>query len=254
MKRDERGYIVVETIACFLLFVFLITSILSLINVVTVQARVHYALTQAAETVSMYTYALEAAGVTSHLQASAKKGEKVEGGVYGFYDNVNTVLDSIESLDIEGLKSSGGAAVGQIKDFGGKMKQNPEAIFKDFLNLALQEALDAAFAGAIKPLLNHYLANGRMSGDAFLRSFGVIDGIDGIKLNEIGLLNVEDGRLVTADRSSAFLTGDGDVKIVARYKIDYTFGALPLPFSELEIEQEVITKSWLSGLGEGYTE
>ena len=45
MKRDENGYIVVETIGCFVLFVFLMTSILSLINIVTLQARVHYALT-----------------------------------------------------------------------------------------------------------------------------------------------------------------------------------------------------------------
>ena len=60
MKRDQGGYIVVETIACFTLFVFLMMSILSLINIVTVQARVHYAITQAAETLSMYSYTLDA--------------------------------------------------------------------------------------------------------------------------------------------------------------------------------------------------
>ena len=41
MRRDERGYIVVETIGSFLLFVLAVTSILSLINIVAVQARVH---------------------------------------------------------------------------------------------------------------------------------------------------------------------------------------------------------------------
>ena len=49
MKRDEGGYIVVETITSFLLFVLLNISILSLINIVTVQSRIHYAVTQAAE-------------------------------------------------------------------------------------------------------------------------------------------------------------------------------------------------------------
>ena len=41
MGKDERGYIVVETIGSFLLFVLLVLSILSLINIVAVQARIH---------------------------------------------------------------------------------------------------------------------------------------------------------------------------------------------------------------------
>ena len=56
MRQDQRGYIVVETIGSFLLFTLLIVSILTMINIVTVQARVHAALTQACETVSMYSY------------------------------------------------------------------------------------------------------------------------------------------------------------------------------------------------------
>ena len=39
MGKDQRGYIVVETIGAFLLFVFLNISILSLINIVVVQSR-----------------------------------------------------------------------------------------------------------------------------------------------------------------------------------------------------------------------
>ena len=73
MHQNDGGYIVVETISCFLLFVFLNLSILSLINIVTVQARVHYALSQAAESVSMYTYVLNQMGVTDHLVKNAKK-------------------------------------------------------------------------------------------------------------------------------------------------------------------------------------
>ena len=65
MKKDDNGYIVVETIFSFTLFVFLIISILSIINIVTVQARVHYAITQAAETISMYSYTLDAMGAGS---------------------------------------------------------------------------------------------------------------------------------------------------------------------------------------------
>ena len=56
MGKDERGYIVLETISAFLLFTLLVIAILIIISIVTVQARIHYAITQTCETVSMYSY------------------------------------------------------------------------------------------------------------------------------------------------------------------------------------------------------
>ena len=67
MRKDENGYIVVETIGAFTLFVFFVASILALINIVALQARVHNAITQAAQTVSMYSYVLELTGVSLSL-------------------------------------------------------------------------------------------------------------------------------------------------------------------------------------------
>ena len=59
----------------------------------------------------------------------------------------------------------------------------------------------------------------------------------------------------TSSDDSRFLTGAGNVKIVVEYDIDYSFGALPLPFAKpyLHVTQEVMTRSWLSGKGEGYS-
>ena len=62
MGKDERGYIVLETISAFLLFTLLVIAILSIISIVTVQARIHYAITQTCETVSMYSYILDLTG------------------------------------------------------------------------------------------------------------------------------------------------------------------------------------------------
>ena len=49
------------------------------------------------------------------------------------------------------------------------------------------------------------------------------------------------------------MTKDGDVRIRVDYYIDYTFGALPLPFTRLHVTQEVTTKAWLGGEGDGYS-
>ena len=96
--RSAGGYIVVETIACFLLFVFLVVSIISLINIVTVQARVHYALTQAAETVSMYSYVLEVTGLAKHMENSAGMREHVEQEADEMKGHINDVIDGIQGL------------------------------------------------------------------------------------------------------------------------------------------------------------
>ena len=55
---------------------------------------------------------------------------------------------------------------------------------------------------------------------------------------------------------SQLLTSEGNVKIVVQYDVDYHFGALVLPFDQpkLHVTQEVMTKAWLGGEGEGYRE
>ena len=53
MKRDEKGYIVVETLLAFVLYLLAMLSILSLVNISVVQSRIHYAITEACESISM---------------------------------------------------------------------------------------------------------------------------------------------------------------------------------------------------------
>ena len=89
----------------------------------------------------------------------------------------------------------------------------------------------------------------------FLLGFGVFVGLDGLEFYTFNILgwDSENHRVLTAPRDdSMLLTSGGDVRIVVSYKIDYTFGTLPLPFSELTVTQEAVTKAWLGGLGERY--
>jgi len=254
MKRDERGYIVVETIGSFTLFVFLVISILSLINIVTVQARVHYAITQAAETISMYAYTLDAMGVSDHLINSANRADKTEGEMNKFASNVNSVFKAIEDFSISGIRDSTGALYEQGSEVVGRVEDDPRDVFQNVMNYGLQKGGSFLFGELARPLVGRYLTNGEMSADEFLKAFHVIGGLDGLNFAP-GNFNGWDskGNRITASYDSTrLLTGAGDVRLVVSYKIDYTFGALPLPFGELEVTQEAVTKAWLDGLGEGY--
>jgi len=249
MKRDDGGYIVVETITSFLLFVLLNISILSLINIVTVQSRIHYALTQAAEAVSMYTYSLNVMGVTDHLVTNAKKAEGAEESLDKVKIHINEVVSAINSLDVKKTVESGQTLYNDVVDNVSQVREDPEAALQLFLNYNLEEGLDALFATAIRPLIGRYLSNGNMTGDEFLKTFHVEDGLRGLQFNDFDALDLH----TTKSDDSRFLTGDENVKIVVEYNVDYTFGALPLPFAKLHICQEVETRAWLNGEGPGYT-
>jgi hypothetical protein len=261
--RSARGYIVVETIACFLLFVFLVVSIISLINIVTVQARVHYALTQAAETVSMYSYVLEVTGLAKHMESSAGMREHVEQKADEMKDHINDVIDGIQGLmglnitqsNVDLVKEGGSGAFDQGKGWVDEAVNNPKKSLQYLMNYALGQAPSEAFEAMLRPLVGHYLVNGPQDGDLYLRSFNVNDGaenygIRGIVFSDFDLLTLDS----TGANDSTILTSVGDVKVVARYEVDYFFGILaPVIQPRLKITQEVITHAWLNGKGEGYT-
>lgn len=255
MKRREDGYIVVETIGCFTLFVFLVISILSLINIVTVQARIHYAITQAAETISMYAYALDAMEVADHLMASAGRGDVVTDEAKKLVENTNKLFDAVESLNVSGIGEAGNALYQQGSTVAAHVRDDPMDVFQTVMNYGLQKAGSYTFGALIRPLVGRYLTNESMSGDDFLKTFNVKGGIEGLEFSTFNVIgwNAETGRFTAAPRDdSMLLTSAGDIRIVVSYKIDYAFGALPLPFGELEVTQEAVTKAWLGGSGEGY--
>lgn len=251
MKKDENGYIVIETIGTFTLFVFLMASILSLINIVAVQARIHYAMTQTAETISMYSYALEKMGIAHPLMGIAASADKTEEQIDTFKDNLNGLFNSLDSLskakDLDGAYESGKGAFNSGKNIyeQGKnvFQRDPKELLRDFLNYGLDEISSQGFELLLRELMDRYLSEGNSSGDEVLRRFNVKDGKNGLDFAAFDTFDLNS----RGNMNSRLLTADGDVRIIVTYKIDYTFGVLPLPFTELTIKQEVITKAWLGG-------
>lgn len=237
MKRDENGYIVVETIGCFVLFVLLIGSILSLINVVAVQARMHYAITQAAETVSMYCYTLEVAGISDEIMTMAGKKENLKSEVEKMEDNITGLFNGIQNLNLEEVGTYGSAAGQQAQGWIDDTMSDPKRVLQDFVQAALSDAGDWAFSAFLHGLIERYLGNGMMTGEQYLESAGVsdVDFFDPIK-----------------SASSSLLTSDGNVKIVVSYDINLDFFAAVLPFADpkIHVVQEVTTKAWLGGITE----
>ncbi len=260
--RKSGGYIVVETISVFILFVFLMVAILSLINIVTVQARVHYAVTQAAETISMYSYVLEKTGIADHMKNSAGMREKVESDAYDMKNHINDVISGIQSLasldfsesNFDRIQTGGENAYNQAQGWVDSFVDDPETSMQMIMNYALGQGESELFERLLRPMVGHYLGNGKMNGDRYLKSFKISDGsdvygVDGLIFSDFDLLDLKAAKA----NDSTILTSKGEVKIIVRYEVDYFFGILkPIGLPRLHITQEVVTRSWLGGKGEGY--
>lgn len=259
MRRDEKGYIVVETIGSFLLFTLLMVSILTLINLAAVQARIHNALTQTAETISMYSYVLELTGAAPHLKNLAGKADQVDTEANAFKSSLNKVLDGVSSIRAGNVTRAnadmvyqGGAEVydrasGWVND----TIADPKSTLQYLLDYALQSGVDVAFEAVARQFMAHYLRNGSMSADDFLTAFDVEDGMDGLDFYSFAMFSLSE----SGKNNSRLLTADGDVKLVVQYELEYVFGALPLPseMKTLHITQQAKTRAWLGGYGEGYS-
>ena len=157
----DGGYIVVETIGVFIPFVFLVVSILSLVNIVTVQARIHYALTQAANTLSMYCYTLEVTGIANDLTTLDNKAYRVAYDANALKNDIQEVLSGIESIsDLSSAIEHGGSAAGRTLDLAEEAAGDPKAALQLLMNYGVAELRNKLFEELVRPLVGRYLSNG----------------------------------------------------------------------------------------------
>jgi hypothetical protein len=259
MRRDERGTILIEFVGSFLLFVLLIASVLSLVNIVTLQARVHYALTQTANTLSMYGYVLEVTGVAPHLKKLSSGHDEVTSEANAAIDDINTVLSGINGLDIDEIKGGADNLITRVEDWSDSISEDPTSALQKLLQYAGGEAGSLALSLLLKPLMNYYLENGDMSGTDYLKSVRVIDGLQYYdftlpQYNPAGSGQFVGSISMLEPNDSVLIDSNDNVKLTVRYEIEYSFFGLKLPFSEpkLKVTQSVMTKIWRNGSGKGY--
>lgn len=235
MKKNEDGYIVVETALSFMLFVLLVVSILSLINIVTIQARVHYALTQTANELSMYSYVLDALGLSGDIKGLDQTGHEVQEKFDGIVKDLETIEHGVTTVpgstgdffdDLDALTD----AVRSLSNTAGEIVDDPKGTFVKVVRYGLDKAKNSGMQEfVIRPMIGKYLKNGSQSAEDYLNGCG-IDGLDSLDLGK-----------------SVFIDSKGDITIVASYDIDYTFGLLPLSFTKIHVEQTAKTSAWLGG-------
>ncbi|MFI3202274.1 MAG: hypothetical protein R3Y54_12290 [Eubacteriales bacterium] len=221
---------------------FLMISILSLVNIVTLQARVQSALTQAAQTISMYSYVLEVTNAGNILATVDTSATRVYTEVDTFQSEINGILDGLSGLDIDTATESADSLTAHAGSLGEEIAEDPKAMMQMLMQTALDASSDYIFSKLVTSLMGRYLSNGEMTGDEYLRSVNVVGGLsEGFDF------------MIASTDGTNLIDENGDIQIVVKYNVEYTFGILPLPFGPtLEITQAAKTKLWLGGAGDGY--
>ncbi|MCL2162887.1 MAG: hypothetical protein FWH55_00540 [Oscillospiraceae bacterium] len=239
--EDEGGYIVVETVGVFTLFVLLIASILSLVGIVSLQARVHSAITQTAQTLSMYSYIFEITGTSDQFIGTNANTAIRQAGVNELRTGISAIAGAINAITGDALGGQGQTVLDGASD----LFSDPSSL----ISLLLNDARNTAFAElAIRPLIGRYLRNGTMSGDQYLRSMGVANGVRGLEIMGYDYDSSGSG----SGTGGVLIDRDGGITIAVRYEVNYSFGGLPLPFTKLRVTQSAVTRAWLGGEGVRY--
>lgn len=217
MRKDERGTILVEFVGYFWLFYLLIISILSLVNIVTAQARVHYALTETASTVSMYSYVISAAN------RAPRNGDTVMREINETLNTLNKFKNGFAVW--EGSAPSKALAAGSKFYFG--------------------QAQSAILQSEIERMFYYNLAAGAQSGEDYLRSVR----ISNVKLTDLGPVDQK-----AYGSTSVYRDHQQNIKLSIEYEIDYSFMGLPIPFvPTLRVGQSVMTKTWFQMRGYNFS-
>ena len=278
--KNEKGMVAVETLISFIGFL-LVTAIITLfVNLAAVQTRVHYALTQTAKEVAVYSYLFDVFGVTGMISSADELSRKTKDELNQFSNNTADVYDAlsdskslignlnVSSLDsiISAFEDGKGAFEKGKNGATGSYEQikawvdDPKDFFSGLLMIltdkAITTGMDALFGYVLAPaLFDKYMRVSGVHKDAksYLGNMGVkMDGgynpsdpKKGMTFTKWewawGWRDFYDSTIAASGlQGSHFLTGGNEITVQVTYY--YDLGAFLLILPERLTSLEVVQK------------
>lgn len=233
MRKDtERGAIVIEATLSLTAFVFALFTILSIVNIYYIQAKMSIALNSAAKEISQYSYLYYKLGV-NEAEAKLNEGtqdarataEQTIDGVASLMDSLSGAQNSIETGDFDNLVSSIEGGYSNVDSlvtmYADKLANDPKGFILGMGKMAGNELKEE-----VKVVLGKVLAKAFMKKnlkaykeddpDAFLRRYRVVNGMDGLDFDYTALMAYS-----TSNQIQLVVTYD--VQVIKLLNIDYKF-------------------------------
>lgn len=257
--KKENGSVTIEAAISLSTFMFAIVTILTIVNICIVQARMSYALNTTAKEISQYSYLYSLTGLNGSQSRLYEAGVEGTKDISQVLSDVNTVYNEIENLgntgnqspeNIEDIMSAWDSAVGNVEniekagsslyDTVSDIASDPKNLMFGIAKLAASEGLDLAKSRLIaaplaKTMIQKHLVNTKDGDvDAYLKFLGVVPSATGSYLDGLDFT-----------QSTLFPYGSNEIKINVQYDVK-VIALLPIDFS-FHFNQTAITKGWLAG-------
>ncbi len=257
--KSESGSVTIEATISLTAFMFAIVTLLTIVNICMIQARMSVAINTTAKELSQYSYLYSLTGFNkseAELAQAAKDGTE---SIDSIMSDVNTVFNEIENLgntgnssldNISDISNAWNSAVGSaenIKNAGSSLKSTIEEIAKDpkqlmfgIAKMAASESLNLAKSRLIAAPLSkalckkHLVSSDGGDVDAYLKQLGVVPAGNGSYIDGLDFSN-----------STIFPYGSNEITVDVSYDVK-VISLLPIDF-KFHFHQKAVTHGWLSG-------
>lgn len=252
IKAQENGSVTIEATIALSAFMFAIVTVLTIVNIYIVQARISYAINQTAKEISQYSYLYALTGINEAHGNIVENGKQDTEAATQLLEDLNEVYNEIEGLassgkssdiDIasvgeqwENVKTGSEAIYNDIEDIA----QDPKSVIFGVAKLAAGGAMDMAKSRLIAEPLSKALCKKHLvstkDGDveASLKFYGVVPTGTGSYYDALDFSN-----------SSLFPNGSNEIIVNVVYDVKI-IALLPIDFS-FTFNQTAITHGWLAG-------
>lgn len=197
--RKETGAIVVEATIALTAFIFAIFTILSIVNICFIQAKMAVSLNAAAKEISQYSYLYFAMNVDD-LESRFNEGtgdskqlaKDTIDGVGTFMESLSGAAGSAQSGDFDQLMThvdKGTSSVDSlVTQYADQLKNDPKGFILGMGKMATNELKEEGKVLLAQVLAKTFMQKNLMSNasddaDAFLRRHHIVDGMDGLDFN-----------------------------------------------------------------------
>lgn len=254
-RERERGMLTVEAVLSLVPFIIVILGIISFTNIFALHNKIQYALYQMGNELSGYTYFYQALGLREGdlgLKGDIDgQTEQIDGVLSDLGDFLTQIGELEESLSGDGgnpIEAGSGAVNqgGELVSSASELLRDPKALLRGFVYLGIEKAegagksllLGAISGGLMELYLDESFAGYKPAdADAYLKYYGVKDGMDGLHFEKSQLFNDEEYRMID---------------IVVEYDVEVYILKLFLKDPTIHVVQRCAIPAWLDGDGAEY--
>lgn len=251
--KEEYGSVTVEATISLSAFMFAIVTLLTIVNVCLVQAKMSIAINDVAKELSQYSYLYSLTGINGSQSKLAEAAKENENGIDGVISDVGTVFTEIQNLgkdkgeravtdlsgtlsSLENIKTSGESLKGSLE----KLADDPKSVAIGLLKIVGNDGMDLVKSRLIaaplaKGLCKKNLKSSRDGNvEDFLKGLGVVPAANGSYLDGLDF-----------SKSTLFPDGSNEIRITVSYDVK-VIPLLPLDFS-FHFCQSAVTHGWMCG-------